>query len=58
MLHVENLRKSFGPVRALDGISFSVGKGEIDRAGGGQCTTGAKGVDNGNDEFPFGQWCH
>jgi len=29
MLHVENLRKSFGPVRALDGISFSVGKGEI-----------------------------
>jgi ABC-2 type transport system ATP-binding protein len=29
MLQVENLRKSFGSVRALDDVSFSIGKGEI-----------------------------
>jgi ABC-2 type transport system ATP-binding protein len=29
MLKVENLRKNFGPVRALDDVSFSVARGEI-----------------------------
>ena len=29
MIQVEHLRKSFGPTRAVDGISFSVGTGEV-----------------------------
>lgn len=29
MLHVENLHKSYGSVRALNGVSFSVARGEI-----------------------------
>lgn len=29
MLKVQNLQKSFGPVRAVDGISFSVKRGEV-----------------------------
>jgi ABC-2 type transport system ATP-binding protein len=29
MIKVENLSKSFGPKRAVDGISFEVGKGEV-----------------------------
>jgi ABC-2 type transport system ATP-binding protein len=29
MIHVENLCKYYGPVRAVDGISFDVQKGEI-----------------------------
>ena len=29
MLEVKNLRKSFGPVEAVKGISFTVGKGEV-----------------------------
>jgi ABC-2 type transport system ATP-binding protein len=29
MIKVENLYKNFGPIRAVDGVSFEVGKGEI-----------------------------
>ncbi|MFM8358415.1 MAG: ATP-binding cassette domain-containing protein, partial [Verrucomicrobiota bacterium] len=29
MIHVENLVKEFGPKKAVNGVSFSVGKGEI-----------------------------
>ncbi len=29
MIHVDNLRKTFGEVKAVDGISFDVGAGEI-----------------------------
>ena len=29
MIKVENLSKSFGPKRAVDGVSFEVGKGEV-----------------------------
>ncbi|PID56755.1 multidrug ABC transporter ATP-binding protein [candidate division KSB3 bacterium] len=29
MIEVQNLQKTFGPIRAIDGISFSVGQGEV-----------------------------
>jgi ABC-2 type transport system ATP-binding protein len=29
MIEVQNLQKTFGPIRAVDGISFSVGQGEV-----------------------------
>ena len=29
MIQVENLKKTFGPVKALDGISFTIEKGEV-----------------------------
>ena len=29
MIKVQNLRRSFGPITAVDGISFEVGKGEV-----------------------------
>jgi ABC-2 type transport system ATP-binding protein len=29
MIHVENLVKTFGEVKAVDGVSFDVAKGEI-----------------------------
>src|SRR3981189_2972389 len=29
VIRVENLSKSFGPKRAVDGVSFEVGKGEV-----------------------------
>ncbi len=29
MIEVKKLRRSFGPVTAVDGISFNVGKGEV-----------------------------
>jgi ABC-2 type transport system ATP-binding protein len=29
MIHVENLVKTFGTVKAVDGVSFDVGLGEI-----------------------------
>ncbi len=29
MIHVENLVKTFGEVKAVDGVSFHVAKGEI-----------------------------
>jgi ABC-2 type transport system ATP-binding protein len=29
MVEIENLRKIFGPIVAVDGVSFSVGKGEV-----------------------------
>lgn len=29
LVHLENVVKSFGPVRAVDGVSFSIGRGEV-----------------------------
>jgi len=29
MVKIENLRKTFGPIVAVDGVSFTVGKGEV-----------------------------
>ncbi len=29
MLEIENLTKRFGPIAAVDGVSFAVGKGEV-----------------------------
>lgn len=29
MVEIQNLRKTFGPIVAVDGVSFSVGKGEV-----------------------------
>jgi ABC-2 type transport system ATP-binding protein len=29
MIEIKNLTKDFGPLRAVDGISFKVGRGEV-----------------------------
>ena len=29
MVEISNLRKTFGPIVAVDGVSFTVGKGEV-----------------------------
>jgi ABC-2 type transport system ATP-binding protein len=29
MIEIQNLSKNFGPLRAVDDISFSVGRGEV-----------------------------
>ena len=29
MVEIENLRKIFGPIVAVDGVSFTIGKGEV-----------------------------
>ena len=29
MIEIENLSKNFGPLQAVDGIRFSVGRGEV-----------------------------